>query len=58
MFKDYPDVVRPTDLCTMLGIGRTKTYQLIKTGTIPSRRIGGNYFIRKEDVIEFMRTDI
>ena len=54
MFKDYPDVIRPNELSKMLHIGRTKTYQLIKSGTLPSRRIGGNYFIRKTDVIDFM----
>lgn len=54
MFKDYPDVIRPNELSQMLHIGRTKTYQLIKSGALPSRRIGGNYFIRKTDVIDFM----
>lgn len=57
MFDTYPDVIRPNDLSTMLGIGRTKTYQLIKSGTIPCRKIGGNYFIRKEDVIRFMQNN-
>lgn len=55
MFRDYPDVIRPQQLCTMLGIGRTKVYGLLKTGTIPHRKIGGNYFIRKIDVIEFLK---
>lgn len=55
MFKDYPDVIRPAELSQMLHIGRTKTYQLIKSGAMPSRRIGGNYFIRKTDVGEMKR---
>lgn len=54
MFDEYPDVIRPNELKEMLHIGRTKAYQLIKTGSLPSRRIGGNYFIRKTDVIHFM----
>lgn len=54
MFNDYPDVIRPNELSKMLHIGRTKTYQIIKSGILPSRRIGGNYFIRKADVIDFM----
>lgn len=54
MFDSYPDVIRPNQLSEMLGIGRTKTYQLLQSGTIPYRKIGGNYFIRKADVIEFL----
>ena len=54
MFDDYPDVVRPNELKEMLHIGRTKVYQLIRNGSLPCRRIGGNYFIRKIDVIIFM----
>lgn len=57
MFEDYPDVVRPNELKEMLHIGRTKVYQLIKTGSLPCRRIGGNYFIRKIDVINFMESN-
>lgn len=40
MFENYPDVVRPLQLCQMLQIGRTKMYHLIHSGTIPSRKIG------------------
>lgn len=57
MFDNYPDVVRPNELMEMLHIGRTKVYQLIKNESLPSRRIGGNYFIRKIDVINFMEKD-
>ncbi len=51
MFDNYPDVIRPKQLQEMLHIGRTKSYQLIKSGTLPCRKIGGDYFIRKLDVI-------
>lgn len=54
MFESYPDVVRPNQLSEMLGIGRTKMYQLIQSGAIPHRKIGGNYFIRKADIIKFL----
>ncbi len=55
MFDSCPDVIRPNDLMKLLGFGRTKTYQLLRDGTIPSRRIGGSYLIRKDDVIEFLQ---
>ncbi len=55
MFESYPDVVRPKQLQKMLQIGRTKAYQLIKSGAIPCRKIGGDYFIRKIDIILFLQ---
>lgn len=54
MFEQYPDVVRPVQAQAMLGIGRTKLYELLHTGTLPHRKIGGNYFIRKVDVIRLV----
>lgn len=57
MFEKYPDVVRPQQLQEMLSIGKTKSYELIKNGTIPSKKIGGTYYIRKIDVINFMNPE-
>ena len=54
MFDKYPDVVHPHQLQEMLGMGKTKTYELLKSGAIPSKKIGGNYYIRKDDIINFM----
>lgn len=54
MFENYPDVVRISDLKEMLGIGRTKAYRLIKDGIIPSRKIGGNYYIKKAAIISLL----
>ena len=36
MFKDFPDCVNALQLQQMLGIKRTKTYELLKNGTIKS----------------------
>ena len=33
MFKDFPDCVGVQELGKMLGIKRTKTYELLKRGT-------------------------
>lgn len=51
MFEQYPDVVRSYQAQIMLGVGRTKLYELLHSETLPHRKIGGNYFIRKEDII-------
>lgn len=55
MFESYPDVVRPQQLQDMLQMGRTKIYELIRTNQIPNKRIGGNYFIRKDAVINYLQ---
>ena len=54
MFEQYNDIVTPAQTQKMLGIGRTKMYGLIRDGIIPSRKIGGQYFIRKADIIKLM----
>lgn len=57
MFNQYPDVVRPAQAQTMLGIGRTKLYEMLHSGALPHRKIGGNYFIRKADIIALVTPD-
>jgi len=34
-------LLRPTEVAHALGIGRSKAYELISGGTLPSIRIGG-----------------
>lgn len=55
MFESYPDVVRPQQLQDMLQMGRTKIYGLLRTNQLPNKRIGGNYFIRKDAVIAYLQ---
>jgi excisionase family DNA binding protein len=33
-------LIRPKDVCVLLSLGRSKTYELIASGVIPSVRIG------------------
>lgn len=54
MFETYPDVLDVKDLCGILRIGRKTAYHLLKSGVIPYRRIGRNYKIRKDTIIEYM----
>lgn len=54
MFETYPDVLDVKDLCSILRIGRKTAYHLLKSGVIPYRRIGRNYKIRKDTIIEYM----
>lgn len=55
MFENYPDVVRPQQLKAMLQMGSTKIYGLLRKNEIPNKRIGANYFIRKDAVIAYLQ---
>ena len=54
MFKDYPDCVNAKELQQMLGIKRTKTYELLKDGKIKPIKIGKDYNISKLNVIAYL----
>lgn len=54
MFKEYPDCVDSVQLAQMLGIKRTKTYELLKDGIIKSIKIGKDYKISKYNVIAYL----
>lgn len=54
MFKEYPDVVGVKELQQMLGIKRTKTYELLKNGIIKSIKIGKDYKISKFSIIAYV----
>ena len=54
MFKDFPDCVDVPQLGQMLGIKRTKTYELLQNGTIKSLKIGKDYKIPKYNVIAYL----
>jgi excisionase family DNA binding protein len=43
-------LVKPEEAATMLGIGRTRMYELLARGEIPSRRLGRSRLIDPEDV--------
>lgn len=54
MFKDYPDIVSVADLQKMLGIKRTKAYELLKNQEIKATKIGSNYKIPKFNIISYI----
>lgn len=56
IFAEYPDVVTPDDLQTMLKIGRNSAYDLLKNKLIKSIRVGKKYIIPKANVIDFLKT--
>ena len=54
MFRDYPDAVTPEQVQQMLGIGRRKTYDLLKSGELASIRMGRIYRVPKLAVIDYL----
>lgn len=52
--KDYGDILTFQELKKVLKIGRTKTYQLLQNNSIKSIKIGTNYRIPKQCVIDYL----
>ena len=54
MFEGYPDVVSVAQLIKMLGIGKSKVYELLQNRDIVSLRVGRKYLVPKKAVIDFI----
>ena len=54
LLKEYDDVLTFRELQQVLKASRTKTYQLLQDGIIPSRRLGTKYRIPKYNVISYL----
>lgn len=57
MFTNYPDVVCTEELQKMLGISKSKAYELLQNKEIKSRKIGTIYKIPKINIIEYLQGD-
>jgi len=55
MFETYPDILTVKELCQALKIGRNTAYNLLKSGTLNSVRIGARYLIPKVYVIAYLQ---
>lgn len=45
MLNEYPDILKPSDICIILGISKKNVYARLASGEIKSRKIGRKYFI-------------
>ena len=54
MFTQYPDIVKVADVCEMLGVGRKKIYELIRSDQLHTIANGKGYNITKLSVIAFL----
>ena len=53
----FYNVLKIEDLMSILRVGRNKTYQILRDGVIPNKKIGSKYIIPKAGVINYL-TDI
>jgi excisionase family DNA binding protein len=49
-------LMSPEELAKFLGLGRTRTYELLSAGIIPSVRIGRLRRVRRTDVDRFVES--
>ncbi len=55
LLQDYPDILDVEQLCTLLQIGKTTLYKLLKNGNIKSMRVGHTYRIPKLFLFEYFK---
>ncbi len=54
-FSDsVPDVLTPTEVANILKLGRTTTYELLRTGAINSIKIGRKIIVPKKFLEDFI----
>lgn len=54
MFEQYPDLLTVAELQDILQVGRYTAYRLIKTGAIPSVKIGRKIRVPKRGVVDYI----
>lgn len=55
LLQELPPILKVENLTSILSIGRNTAYELVRSGQIRSIRIGTNYRIPKDALIEFIR---
>ena len=52
--ENLPLVLQIKDLMTLLSIGRNTAYELVRSGQIPSIRIGRTYRIPRDALLKYL----
>lgn len=55
MLNEFPDILKPSDICIILGISKKNVYARLASGEIKSKKIGRKYFICKNTFIEYLQ---
>lgn len=51
-------VLKTKDLIEVLGLGKTKTYQLLKQKIIPATQVGRQYLIMESELLKWLKSNI
>lgn len=54
MSVDKDHLMSSEEVREFLGLGKTKTQQLLQSGTIPSYMVGRRRLVRMEDLVRFL----
>lgn len=54
-FDQLPVMLQVKDVAAVLSVGQNTAYELVRSGQIPSVRIGGIYRISKDDLEKFIK---
>lgn len=55
VFREYPDVMDVQQVSELLGVCDKTVYRLIKSGTLPSMKVGRKIRVTKVDVMNYLR---
>jgi len=58
LFRDYPDIVTHSDLCSMMHISKNSAYDLLKSGAIGHLKMGRKYLIPKENIVRYITDNL
>lgn len=58
LLDDLPDLLTVADLAQVLRIGRNSAYRLVRSGEIPSIRIGRAYRVPKAALIDYIQRQV
>ncbi len=51
-FEELPELLRPNEVRSYLGLGANAVYKALERGELPHRKIGGVIFIPKAALVE------
>lgn len=54
MLSGYPDVLTVRDIQKIFRVGRSTAYDMVRSGSIPSIRVGSTYRISKDTVRDIL----
>ena len=56
MFEAYPDILTAEQLQEILHVGKSTTYRLLRTGEIRSFKVGRQFRVPKEYLLDYLST--